>query len=105
MVRVEVPLVADAAVPSPTAGNVVSVPQDDSGSDGKGNNDLGNDDGESSNHDNGEDKAMHIPLRKTPSRIMWYICPVCLEEEYDSEGKVVLHALEVIKQDVVERCC
>jgi hypothetical protein len=34
-----------------------------------------------------------------PSESMWYKCPICLREEYDSKAKVVLHALEVIKQD------
>jgi hypothetical protein len=93
----------------PVAENVVSVLQDDSGSGGEDSNDLGSDDGEGSGSDDdegsgsddGKDKAMHIPFRMTPSGIMWYKCPVCLKE-YDSEAKVVLHALEAFKQDVVE---
>jgi hypothetical protein len=57
----------------------------------------GNNEGSSS--DDNEDKAMCIPFRTTPSGIMWFKCPVCLREEYDSKAKVLLHALEVIKQD------
>jgi hypothetical protein len=67
---------------------------------------LGCDDGEGSDSDgegsgstDGEDKAMYIPFRKTTSGIMWFKCPVCVKEEYDSEVKVVHHTLEVIKQD------
>jgi hypothetical protein len=86
------------------AENVVSVLQDDSGSGSEGNNDLGSDDGEGSGSDDDKDKdkAMCIPFTMTPFGIMWYKCPICLEE-YDSEAKVVLHALEAFKQDVVER--
>jgi hypothetical protein len=83
--------------------NVVLVSQDDNGSDGEGNNDMGSDDSEANDSDDDKDKAMHIPFRMTPSRIQSYKCPICLVEEYDSEVKVVFHALEVIKQDVVER--
>jgi hypothetical protein len=79
------------------------VPQDDSGSDGWGSDYLGSDDNEGSGSDDGEDKAMHIPFRMTSSGSTWYMCPICIGEEYDSDAKVVLHALEVIKHDVVER--
>jgi hypothetical protein len=65
----------------------------------------GGDDDEGSSSDDGENKAMYIPFMMTPSRIMWYKCPICLGEEYGSEAKVVLHALEVIKQDMVEWHC
>jgi hypothetical protein len=54
-------------------------------------------DGGGSSSDDGEDKAIHIPFRMTPSGIMWYNCLICLMEEYDFEAKVVLHGLEVIK--------
>jgi hypothetical protein len=30
---------------------------------------------------------------------MSFECRICLGEEYDSEAKVVLHAIDVIKQD------
>jgi hypothetical protein len=109
-VGAEVSLVADTAVPPPPAKKVVSIPQDNNNNDGVGNDDFGSDncegsdnndgEGSGSDSDNGEDNAMHIPFMMTPSGIMWYKCPVCLREEYDSEAKVVLHALEVIKQDV-----
>jgi hypothetical protein len=61
---------------------------------------LGNDDsdGEGSSSDGSKDKAMCISFRVTLSRILWYKCPMCLREEYDSEAKVVFHTLEVIKQ-------
>jgi hypothetical protein len=77
--------VAEAVVPPPTTEKVVSVSQDDSDSGGEGSDDLGsdNDDGEGSVRDDGEDKAIHIPFRMTPSRIMWYKCPICLAKEYD----------------------
>jgi hypothetical protein len=90
----------EAEVPLLAAKKVVSVLQDDSGSDGEGyvNDDLGSDDGEGCGSDDSEDKAMHIPFRMTP-RIMWFKCPICLREEYDLEAKMVLHVLEVIKQD------
>jgi hypothetical protein len=53
-------------VPPPPAEKVVSLLQDDSGSDNEYNSsdDLGN--------DYGEDKAMHIPFKMTPSGIMWF---------------------------------
>jgi hypothetical protein len=67
-------------VPPLTAKKVVSVPQDDSSSDGEGSDDLGSNDGKGSNNDyddgegsgnhDGKDKAMCIPFRTTPSRIM-----------------------------------
>jgi hypothetical protein len=49
--------------------------------------------------------ATTVMIAMTPSRIIWY---KCLGEEYDFGVKVVLRALEVIKQitgmlDVVER--
>jgi hypothetical protein len=70
---------------------------------GSGNDDLGrgsdDSDGEGSGSDDGEDKAMCIPFRTTPARVLWFKCPMCLREEYDFEPKVVLHAVEVIKQD------
>jgi hypothetical protein len=56
-------------------------------------------DSEGRSRDDGEEKAMHIPFRKTTSGIMWFKCSICVEEEYDSEAKVVHHGLEVIKQD------
>jgi hypothetical protein len=94
------------------AKKIVSVQQDGNCNDGEGtdSDDLGSDDGEGSGSDEGdgdgsgsndrEDKAMHIPFRMTPSRILWYKCPICLGEKYDSEAKVVLHTIEVIKKDV-----
>jgi hypothetical protein len=99
-VGVVVPPVAEAAVPPLAAEKVVSVPQDDNGSDGKG---SSSDDGEGSGSDDNEDKVMDNDEDK-----VMYKCPICLGEEYDFEAKVVLHALEVIKQDagtsdVVER--
>jgi hypothetical protein len=91
----------EAEVPLLAAKKVVSVLQDDNGSDGEGyvNDDLGSDDGEGCSNDDSEDKAMHILFWMTPSRIMWFKCPICLGEEYDLEAKMVLHVLEVIKQD------
>jgi hypothetical protein len=79
------------------AEKVVSVLQDDSGSNGEGNGsfNLGSDDCEGS--------GMCIPFKMTPSGIMWYKCHVCLREEYDSKAMVVLHALQVIKQDAGAR--
>jgi hypothetical protein len=72
----EVPPVAKAAVPPPLAKKVVSMPQDDSGSDNEYNSsdDLGNDDvdGVGNDNDYGKYKAMHIPFRMTPSWIMWF---------------------------------
>jgi hypothetical protein len=53
------------------AENVVSVPQDNSGSNGEGSNDLGSDDGEGSDSDDSEDKGMCMPFRTSPG-IMWY---------------------------------
>jgi hypothetical protein len=90
------------AVVPPTAEKVVSVTQDDSGSNGEGSSSdyLGSDDSEVSGNDDGENKAMCIPFRTTPYGMMRFKCPICLGEEYDSEAKVVHHALEVIKQDV-----
>jgi hypothetical protein len=105
-VGAEVMLVAKAAIAPPTAEKVVSVPQDDSDDEGSDNDsevsshdDLGRDDGEGSGNDNGEDKALRIPFRMTPTGVMWFKCPVCLREEYDSKAKVVLHAVNVIKED------
>jgi hypothetical protein len=49
--------------------------------------------------DNGKDKAMCHPFRTTPSGILWFKCLIYLREDYDFEAKVVLHVLEVIKQD------
>jgi hypothetical protein len=87
----------EAEVPPPTVEKFVLVPQDDSGSDGEGsgNDDFGNDDFKGSDSDDGEDKAIHNPFRMTP----WFKCLICLREEYDCEAKVVLHVVEVIKQD------
>jgi hypothetical protein len=81
------------------AEKVVLVSQDDNNNDGEGSgsDDLGTDDGEGSGSDDGKDKAMRVPFRTTPSGITWFKCHVFLEEEYDSEAKVVLHALKVIK--------
>jgi hypothetical protein len=73
---------------------------DDLGSDNSEGSSNDNDDGEDNGSNDGEDKAMHIPFRMTPARIMWFKCPVCLGEEYDSKAKVVPHVVEVIKQDV-----
>jgi hypothetical protein len=82
------------------AKKIVSVQQDGNCNDGEGtdSDDLGSDDGEGSGSDEGdgdgsgsndrEDKAMHIPFRMTPSRILWYKCPICLGEKYDSKAKV-----------------
>jgi hypothetical protein len=114
-VGAEVLLVAKAAIAPPMAEKVVSVPQDDSDDEGSDNDsevsshdDLGRDDVEGSGNDNGEDIALLIPFRMTPTGVMWFKCPVCLGEEYDSKAKVVLHAVNVIKEDagslnVVER--
>jgi hypothetical protein len=122
-VGAEVPLVVEAAVPLPTGGKVVSILQDDSGCDaegsdgeGRSNDDLSSDDGEGSDNDDsqgsnngdgedsgsddGEDKAVHIPFRMTLAGIVWFKCLICIREEYDSKAKVVLHAIEVISQDV-----
>jgi hypothetical protein len=95
---------AEVAVLPSAAEKVVSVPQDDSDSGGEGHDNgegssSDNGDGKGSSNDNGEDKAMHIPFRTTPSGIMWFKCPICLGTKFDSEAKVVLHALDVIKQD------
>jgi hypothetical protein len=101
-VGVDVLLVAGAAVPLPATERVVSVPQDNSNSDDEcsGSDDMDNNNGGGSGSDDGEDKATRIPFKTTPSRIMWFKCPICVGEEYDYEDKVVLHALEVIKQNV-----
>jgi hypothetical protein len=98
-VGAELPLEAEAAVSPPIVEKVLLVPQDNCDSDGEGNDDLGSDDGEGSgindgdgegiDRDDSEDKAMCIPFKTTPSRVMWYKCPICLREEYDSEAKVV----------------
>jgi hypothetical protein len=80
-VGVEVLLVAEAAIPLPVAEKVVSVTQDE-GSDDVGSNDgkrIKSDDSDDNSSDDGEDKAMCIPFRMTPSRIMWYKCPICLK--------------------------
>jgi hypothetical protein len=70
-VGAEVLPVGEAVVPPPMAENVVSVPQDNSGSNGEGSNDLGSDDGEGSDSDDSEDKGMCMPFRTSPG-IMWY---------------------------------
>jgi hypothetical protein len=57
------------------------------------------DEHDGSDNDDSEDKALHIPFRMTPAGIMSFKCRICLGEEYDSEAKVVLHAIDVIKQD------
>jgi hypothetical protein len=86
--------VVEVSVPPLVAENVGSVPPDCSGSNGEG---SSNNDDEGSGSDVGEDKAKRIPFRKAPSGIMWYKCPICLREDYDSVFKVVLHTLDVIK--------
>jgi hypothetical protein len=83
-VGAEVPPMEDVVVLPPVAKKVVSIPQDD---------------GRGSGSDDGEDKAIHIPLRMTPFGIMWFNCTICLKEDYDSKAKAMHHVLEVIKQD------
>jgi hypothetical protein len=112
--EVAVPLVAEAAVPPAVVKKVVSVLQDDSNNDdegrdsdgeGSGSDDLGKDNGESrdSNDGNGEgsgseDSHAH-PFQDDSCWDHVAQVPVCLREEYDSEAKVVLHAIDIIKQD------
>jgi hypothetical protein len=36
----------------------------------------------------------------TPSGIIWFKCPIYLEEEYDSLVKVILHAFNFINNNV-----
>jgi hypothetical protein len=122
-VGAEVSPVAEVVVPPLVAMKIVSVSQDNNDSDdesndsdgvGNASDDLGSssddDEHDGSDNDDSEDKALHIPFRMTPAGIMSFKCRICLGEEYDSEAKVVLHAIDVIKQDagsldVVERHC
>jgi hypothetical protein len=73
-IGMEVPLVAEVAIPPPPSKKVVSIPQDDSGSDSEGS--SSDDLGSGSDNGKGEDRAMHIPFRMTPSGVMWYKCPI-----------------------------
>jgi hypothetical protein len=87
------------AVPLPAGEKVVSVPQDDNDGKGSNNDDFSTDDDEGSGSNDDEDKAICIPFCTTPAGSMSFKCPMCLGEQYDSEATVVLHAIDVSKQD------